>query len=119
MAGKRSSKLLRMTEELACRAHVFAASVYWEAQLPKGESAPDLNELVSISGVVNLHRCQFEPSPLTGRKVASCGRTEPRKSCQTTTATVYETGTTKILWDMSRCPTVPKLLDRSRLRLAS
>lgn len=67
-----------MTEELACRAHVFAASVYWDpahkcyrvaAQLPKGEPAPDLNGLVSLGGVVNLHRCHFEPSPLTGRKV--------------------------------------------------
>ncbi|KAM3517229.1 hypothetical protein MY4038_010326 [Beauveria bassiana] len=47
VAGKRGSKLLRMTEELACR-------VYWKpadkcyrvaAQLSKGESAPDLNGL--------------------------------------------------------------------------
>ncbi len=63
VAREHGLELLRMNEELANRTDVFAASVYWDpddkcyrvaAQLPKGESAPDLIELVSIRRVAHL-----------------------------------------------------------------
>ncbi|OAA57349.1 hypothetical protein LEL_10923 [Akanthomyces lecanii RCEF 1005] len=79
VALKCGPHLLRTNDRLANRAHVFAASVYWvpvhkryrvAAQLPKGETAPDLNKLVSIPRVVALRRRDCEPSLLTGCKVA-------------------------------------------------
>lgn len=54
-ARKSGPSLLRKSEELADKANVFAAAIYWEpthkchriaARLPEGETLPDLNKLV-------------------------------------------------------------------------
>ncbi|KAM3516636.1 hypothetical protein MY4038_010364, partial [Beauveria bassiana] len=55
-ARKSGPSLLRKSEELADKANVFAAAIYWEpthkchriaARLPEGETLPDLNRLVA------------------------------------------------------------------------
>ncbi|KAM3526960.1 hypothetical protein MY4038_006576 [Beauveria bassiana] len=69
-ARKSGPSLLRKSEELADRANVFAAAVYWDpthkclrvaARLPKGETLPDLNRLVAEALAGRLPEPRAQP----------------------------------------------------------